>query len=346
MPTTACSSSITSALGRAASGLGRERRRWPAAAPTRAPARSCSGRAARQLADLAAALDPAARRAASPGRRPTATRSLHDLGAGRERRPAATAAAHAHRPLAGAGAAQRRTRTARSSSVPDRADGTRRAIVDIPGTKSWNPLPNPDVTSLTTNVPRAGRRDDRLRGRRARRDAPRRGDAATTRCMLVGHSEGGMVAVNAARDAARIRPVPRHPRRHRRLADRPHRRRAARVGCRCSRWRTAATSCPHLDGAANPDRPNVTTVDRAASSTVQHRRRPRLRRRRYLPVAADGRGEPQRLGRRLPRPARHGFLDGTSRADPRVLDHPQASEPAALAATSAPCVDQGLPCWD
>ncbi len=31
------------------------------------------------------------------------------------------------------------------------ADGTRRVIVDITGTKSWDPLPTRDVTSLTTN---------------------------------------------------------------------------------------------------------------------------------------------------------------------------------------------------
>jgi hypothetical protein len=39
------------------------------------------------------------------------------------------------------------------------ADGRRRAIVDIPGTKSWDPLPNPDVTSVATDLRALSGRD-------------------------------------------------------------------------------------------------------------------------------------------------------------------------------------------
>lgn len=80
------------------------------------------------------------------------------------------------------------------------ADGSRRAVVDITGTKSWTPLPTHDITSLTTNG-RAlvGARTAYAQGvfKAMRVAGVRKGDDV----MLVGHSEGGMVAVNAARDA-------------------------------------------------------------------------------------------------------------------------------------------------
>ncbi|HEY8300754.1 MAG TPA: hypothetical protein VIG48_02540 [Jatrophihabitans sp.] len=81
------------------------------------------------------------------------------------------------------------------------ADGRRRAIVDLPGTKSWNPAPGPDVTSVGTDVIAiAGRSTSYEQGVfAALADA---GVGPHTEVMLVGHSEGGIVAVNAARDAA------------------------------------------------------------------------------------------------------------------------------------------------
>ena len=77
--------------------------------------------------------------------------------------------------------------------------------------------------------------------------------------MLVGHSEGGIVAVNAARDAvaaAGSASPTSSPPGHRSATSRAGSRRA----CSCSPWRTPPTSCPHLDGAPNPDRRNVVTV--------------------------------------------------------------------------------------
>lgn len=82
------------------------------------------------------------------------------------------------------------------------ADGVRRAIVDIPGTKSWNPFPNHDVTSVGTDVrAMAGEQTSYEQGvLQAMRDA---GVGADDQVMLVGHSEGGIVAIDTARDAVR-----------------------------------------------------------------------------------------------------------------------------------------------
>jgi hypothetical protein len=137
-------------------------------------------------------------------------------------------------------------------------DGSRRAIVDITGTKSWDPLPTTDVTSLTTN----GRAlvGERTAYETGVLDAMRAaGVRRSDRVMLVGHSEGGMVAVTAARDATASgefdvthvvtlgSPI------------------GLTVGALPSRVQVLALEntrdvVPHLDGAANPDRPNVTTA--------------------------------------------------------------------------------------
>ncbi|MEP6852637.1 MAG: hypothetical protein ABJA87_08285 [bacterium] len=139
------------------------------------------------------------------------------------------------------------------------ADGRvrRRVIVDIPGTKNWNPSPaEPDPTSFGTNV-RAitGSTTTYEAGVRAamRRAGVRRNEPV----LLVGHSQGGMVAVNLARHArsdgefqvsdvvtagapiARI-PVPR--------------------SVQVLALENDADVVPHCDGADNQDRTNVTTV--------------------------------------------------------------------------------------
>ena len=146
--------------------------------------------------------------------------------------------------------------TCASCTMPD---GTRRAIVDITGTKSWDPHPTRDVTDLTTNVRAlAGRRSAYEHGVLAamRRAGVGRDDDV----MLVGHSQGGMVAVNTARDAG---PSGRFRVTHVITAGAPVGRAGrvrARPGRRCWRWRTGTTSCRHLDDRANPDRGNVTTA--------------------------------------------------------------------------------------
>ncbi len=138
------------------------------------------------------------------------------------------------------------------------ADGTRRVIVDITGTKSWDPLPTHDVTSLSTN-------ERALVGRRTAYEqgvltAMRRaGVGSHDDVMIVGHSEGGMVAVNAARDADRsgeFRIT------HVITAGSPVGR---TVGALPSNVQVLALEnrtdvVPHLDAARNPARANITTV--------------------------------------------------------------------------------------
>jgi hypothetical protein len=145
-----------------------------------------------------------------------------------------------------------------SVSVVAGADGRRRAIVDIPGTKSWIPAPVPDVTSVGTDVIAiAGRTTSYERGIFAALDDA--GIDAHTDVMLVGHSEGGIVAVDAARDAATSG---RYRITHVVTAGSP-------VGVLAKdlpadvqllSLENDADIVPRLDGAPNPDRPNVTTV--------------------------------------------------------------------------------------
>lgn len=163
------------------------------------------------------------------------------------------------------------------------ADGRRRVIVDITGTKSWDPLPTGDVTSLTTN----GRA---LVGRRTAYEGGvlaamrRAGVRPTDDVLLVGHSEGGMVAVTTARDACASgefhithvitagapigRTVGELPRRVQVLA-----------------LENSADVVPHLDGRANPDRVNVVTAtSRHGDGTVVGDHSVA---RSYVPLAAD-----------------------------------------------------------
>jgi hypothetical protein len=137
-------------------------------------------------------------------------------------------------------------------------DGTRRAIVDITGTKSWTFSPSSDVSDLRTDG-RAllGEQTAYEQGvLKAMHDAGvRPGDDV----MLVGHSEGGVVAVNAARDAVANgafnvthvvtlgAPI------------------AGVVGSVSPKVQVLALEndkdlVVHADGSKNPDLPNVTTA--------------------------------------------------------------------------------------
>lgn len=137
-------------------------------------------------------------------------------------------------------------------------DGSRRVIVDVTGTRSWTPLPTGDVTSLTTNgralvgEPSAYEQGvlAAMRDAGVRRDDP---------VMLVGHSEGGMVAVEAARDAAASGTFTIT---HVVTVGSPI---GLTVGALPRSVQVLALEnsrdlVPHLDGVANPDEPNVTTV--------------------------------------------------------------------------------------
>ena len=89
-----------------------------------------------------------------------------------------------------------------SVSIVTDADHTEHAIVDIPGTKSWNLSPNPDVTSVGTDLrAMAGLNTSYEEGVMQALDAA--GVGPHTDVMLVGHSEGGIIAINTARDAVR-----------------------------------------------------------------------------------------------------------------------------------------------
>jgi hypothetical protein len=138
------------------------------------------------------------------------------------------------------------------------SDGRRRAIVDLPGTKSWDPAPVADVTSVGTDVIAiAGHSTSYEQGVFAALDDA--GVGPDTDVMLVGHSEGGIVAVDAARDAARSG---RFRITHVVTAGSP-------VGALASglpstvqllSLENTADLVPALDSAPNPDLPNVVTV--------------------------------------------------------------------------------------
>ncbi|HEV7205717.1 MAG TPA: hypothetical protein VGN18_13995 [Jatrophihabitans sp.] len=141
------------------------------------------------------------------------------------------------------------------------ADGSRRAIVDITGTKSWSLGPTSDVTSLTTNG-RAlvGLRTAYEQGVLAAMRAA--GVRRTDQVMLVGHSEGGMVAVTTARDAVTSGEFDVT---HVVTAGSPVGLTVGQVPRQVQVLALENTRdvVPHLDGRANPDQRNVTTASGA-----------------------------------------------------------------------------------
>jgi hypothetical protein len=162
-------------------------------------------------------------------------------------------------------------------------DGSRRAIVDITGTKSWDPWPTSDITSLTTNG-RAlvGERTSYEGGVLAamRRAGVRRDDDV----MIVGHSEGGLVAVTTARDAMRsgeFRVT------HVVTAGAPIGRTVGQLPASVEvlALENAEDVVPHLDGAANPDEPNVTTASSSRGDATLGGDHGLTES--YVPVAAD-----------------------------------------------------------
>ena len=137
-------------------------------------------------------------------------------------------------------------------------DGSRRAIVDITGTKSWSPLPTSDITSLSTNG-RALVGEQTAYEQGVLTAMHRAGVRPDDQVMLVGHSEGGMVAVTTARDALASGQFNVT---HIVTAGAPI---GLTVGALPSSVQVLALEnasdvVPHLDGRANPDTPNVTTA--------------------------------------------------------------------------------------
>lgn len=141
------------------------------------------------------------------------------------------------------------------------ADGSRRVVVDVTGTKSWTQGRTSDVTSLTTNE-RALVGEPTAYEHGVLAAMHRAGVRPTDRVMIVGHSEGGMVAVEAARDAVASGAFAVT---HVVTAGSPI---GMTVGALPRSVQVLALEnerdlVPHLDGVANPDEPNVTTVSAA-----------------------------------------------------------------------------------
>jgi hypothetical protein len=170
------------------------------------------------------------------------------------------------------------------------ADGSRRAIVDITGTKSWDPLPTRDVTSLTTNGralvgDRTAYEDGVLAA--MRQAGVRPGDDV----MMIGHSEGGMVAVTSARDAVASGEFNVT---HVITAGSPIGRTVGRLpsSVQVLALENKRDVVPHLDGVANPDEPNVTTASsKHGDGTISGDHDITES---YVPIAADVQASPDK----------------------------------------------------
>ena len=162
-------------------------------------------------------------------------------------------------------------------------DGTRRAIVDITGTKSWDPFRTSDITSLTTNG-RALVGEQTAYEQGVLAAMHRAGIQPGDDVMLVGHSEGGMVAVNAARDAVASCAFNVT---HVITAGAPIGLIAGELpsSVQVLALENKSDVVPHLDGRVNPDKINVTTAttDHGDGTIVGDHTIDGA----YLPVAAD-----------------------------------------------------------
>lgn len=137
-------------------------------------------------------------------------------------------------------------------------DGTVRVawIVDLPGTKDWQPVPGqrPAVNDLASNLELiAGQPTARVQALdTALRQA---GASALDPVMLVGHSQGGMVAVRAATELSRDFRVT-----HVVTAGSPVGAMPVPPGVQVLSLENSRDVVPYSDGAANPDRPRHVTV--------------------------------------------------------------------------------------
>lgn len=138
-------------------------------------------------------------------------------------------------------------------------DGSRAYIVDIPGTKVWDTPGqfNPNLNDLGTNIHVLGG-DVTARERAIAEALHRAGANPTDPVMLIGHSQGGMVAAQAAHDTAagafgyNVTHVV--------TAGSPIARADIPSGVQVLALENSHDIVPHLDAADNPDRLNITTV--------------------------------------------------------------------------------------
>jgi hypothetical protein len=139
------------------------------------------------------------------------------------------------------------------------SDGRRYAIVDIPGTRDWTFAPdNPHIADVGTDLHAfLGERTTEENGIVAAMRAA--GVRSTDRVMLVGHSQGGMLAVQTATDCARFGEFDVT---HVVTAGSPVGTSAAQMpgSVQLLALENDGDAVPHLDGTPNPDRANVTTV--------------------------------------------------------------------------------------
>ena len=136
---------------------------------------------------------------------------------------------------------------------------TRRFIVDIPGTKNWSLAPhNGNVTSIATNL-RALAGEVTTYERGVIEALARAGVRPNDDVVMVGHSEGGMVALNAARHLAATGAF--HVR-HVITAGAPIGLITGKVpaGVDVLALENDGDVVPQLDARDNPDRVNVVTV--------------------------------------------------------------------------------------
>jgi hypothetical protein len=168
------------------------------------------------------------------------------------------------------------------------ADGSKAYIVDIPGTKTWDLPGDPSTAKLNTlgtNVHLTG--GEVTAREQAIADALRQaGASATDPVMLVGHSQGGIIAAQAAHDCAtggfssgghtfNVTHVV--------TAGAPIGRIDIPSEVQVLALENQHDLVPHLDGAANPDRPTQTTVvfdNQLGDAGANHDTR-----RSYLPAA-------------------------------------------------------------
>ncbi|MEP7019880.1 MAG: Mbeg1-like protein [Pseudonocardiales bacterium] len=138
------------------------------------------------------------------------------------------------------------------------ADGTRRVIVDIPGTKTWDPRDRADITGPITNV-RALVGLPTAYERGVLQAMQRAGVKPTDDVMLVGHSEGGMIAVEAALSCAKSGQFRVS---HIVTAGAPLGLTVAKLpgSVQVLALENHNDIVAHLDGRTNPDKVNVTTA--------------------------------------------------------------------------------------
>jgi alpha-beta hydrolase superfamily lysophospholipase len=137
-------------------------------------------------------------------------------------------------------------------------DGHTSWVVDLPGTKDWqlDPRSRPHLNDLATNLTTmAGDPSPRVAG--LTRALELAGVAAGEPVVLVGHSQGGLVAVRAAEDYAASG---RFTVTHVVTAGSPVARMAVPPGVQLLSLENRADLVPRLDGQPAPDQPNRTTV--------------------------------------------------------------------------------------